>query len=59
MPQQDRHKDRRIPIEFDFYDRLETLPMKERCSIVLLSYGKNKQSDSSAGVPLCTLPVAV
>ncbi len=39
MPQQDRHKDRRIPIEFDFYDRLETLPMKERCSIVLLSCG--------------------
>lgn len=39
MPQQDRHKDRVIPIEFDFYDRLENLPMKERCSVVLLSCG--------------------
>lgn len=39
MPQQDRHKDRMIPIEFDFYDKLETLPVQGRCSIVLLSCG--------------------
>ncbi len=26
MPQQDRHKDRLIPIEFDFYDTLSALP---------------------------------
>ena len=39
MPQQDRHKDRLIPIEFDFYDQLEALPKKERCSVVLLSCG--------------------
>lgn len=39
MPQQDRHKDRTIPIEFTFYDTLEQLPAKERCSVVLLSCG--------------------
>ncbi len=39
MPQQDRHKDRSIPIEFSFYDTLENLPLKERCSIVLLTCG--------------------
>lgn len=39
MPQQDRHKDRSIPIEFNFCDTLETLPVEERCSIVLLTCG--------------------
>lgn len=39
MPQQDRHKERLIPIEFNFYDKLEALPMKDRCSIVLLTCG--------------------
>lgn len=39
MPQQDRHKNRLIPIEFTFYDKLETLPVKDRCSIVLLTCG--------------------
>lgn len=39
MSQQDRHKDRIIPIEFDFYDRLDRLPMKERCSVVLITCG--------------------
>ncbi len=39
MPQQDRHKERIIPIEFDFYDKLESLPVKERCSVVLLTCG--------------------
>lgn len=39
MPQKDRHKDRNIPIEFEFYDTLQNLPADERCSIVLLTYG--------------------
>ena len=39
MPQQDRHKERLIPIEFHFYDKLDNLPMKKRCSIVLLTCG--------------------
>lgn len=39
MPQQDRHKERQIPIEFHFYDKLDDLPMKERCSVVLLTCG--------------------
>lgn len=39
MPQQDRHKDRTIPIEFAFYDTLENLPLDNRCSIILISCG--------------------
>ncbi|MCM1187136.1 MAG: AraC family transcriptional regulator [Lachnoclostridium sp.] len=39
MPQQDRHKERIIPIEFTFYDTLDKLPIKERCSIVLITCG--------------------
>ena len=39
MPQQDRHKERLIPIEFHFYDKLNDLPMKDRCSVVLLTCG--------------------
>lgn len=39
MPQQDRHKERIIPIEFNFYDKLDNLPLKERCSVVLITCG--------------------
>lgn len=39
MPQQDRHKERVIPIEFNFYDILDHLPAKKRCSIVLITCG--------------------
>lgn len=39
MPQQDRHKDRTIPIEFTFYDTLTELPTPNRCSVVLISCG--------------------
>ena len=39
MPQQDRHKDRTIPIEFTFFDKLDCLPVKERCTVVLLTCG--------------------
>ncbi len=39
MPQQDRYKDRIIPLEFDFYDTLTKLPVKERVSIVLITNG--------------------
>lgn len=39
MPQIDRHKERNIPIEFDFYDTLQNLPAKDRCSIVLITCG--------------------
>ncbi len=39
MPQQDRHKKRIIPIEFDFYDNLESLPVQGRCSVVLITCG--------------------
>ena len=39
MPQQDRHKERTIPIEFDFYDKLDNLPAADRCSVVLLTCG--------------------
>lgn len=30
MPQNDRHKEREIPIEFDFYNTLESLPVDNR-----------------------------
>lgn len=39
MPQQDRHKDRTIPIEFDFYDTLTNLPVEQRCTVTLLTCG--------------------
>lgn len=39
MPQTDRHKERSIPIEFDFYNTLENLPACGRCSIVLITCG--------------------
>lgn len=39
MPQIDRHKERTVPIEFEFYDTLQNLPANDRCSIVLISCG--------------------
>ena len=39
MPQKDRHKDRIIPIEFDFFDEIEHLPVNDRCSIILITCG--------------------
>ncbi len=39
MPQKDRYKNRTIPIEYDFFDCTLNLPVKMRCSIVILSYG--------------------
>lgn len=39
MPQQDRHKERIIPIEFNFYDSLLSLPVQGRCSVVLITCG--------------------
>lgn len=39
MPQKDRHKERIIPIEFDFYDMLDRLPVDERCSVILITCG--------------------
>ena len=39
MPQTDRHKERTIPIEFEFNDTLQNLPVNDRCSIVLVTCG--------------------
>lgn len=39
MPQKDRHKDRIIPVEFEFYDTLENLPKEDRLSIILITNG--------------------
>ena len=39
MPQTDRHKEREIPIEFDFYNTLESLPVDNRCTIIMVSCG--------------------
>lgn len=39
MPQIDRHKEREIPIEFDFYTTMEDLPHEDRCSIIMVSCG--------------------
>lgn len=36
MPQTDRHKEREIPIEFDFYNTLESLPVDNRCTIIMV-----------------------
>ena len=47
MPQADRHKERTIPIEFEFYDTLHNLPQNERCSIVLISCGSATVSINS------------
>lgn len=39
MPHTDRHKEREIPIEFDFYNTLESLPVDNRCTIIMVSCG--------------------
>lgn len=39
MPQKDFHKERTIPIEFNFYNKLDYLPLKERCSVILITCG--------------------
>ena len=39
MPQTDRHKKREIPIEFDFYNTLDKLPVEKRCTIIMISCG--------------------
>lgn len=40
MPQNDRHRTRIVPIEFEAHERFEALPRKERVSIVLITNGK-------------------
>lgn len=39
MPQTDRHKKREVPIEFDFYNTLDKLPVEKRCTIIMISCG--------------------
>ena len=39
MPQTDRHKKREIPIEFDFFNTLDKLPVEKRCTIIMISCG--------------------
>ena len=40
MPQNDRHRSRVVPIEFEAHETFESLPLAERMSIVLISNGK-------------------
>ncbi|HEX2947472.1 MAG TPA: AraC family transcriptional regulator [Clostridia bacterium] len=40
MPQNDRHRTRVVPIEFEAHECFETLPLTERVSIVLITDGK-------------------
>lgn len=40
MPQNDRHRTRIVPIEFEAHENFETLPLAERVSIVLITNGK-------------------
>lgn len=40
MPQNDRHRTRVVPIEFEANESFESLPLAERVSIVLISNGK-------------------
>lgn len=58
MPQTDRHKEREIPIEFDFYNTLESLPVDNRCTIIMVSCGSatikiNDISRLSQLLPYC------
>ncbi|MBQ4283109.1 MAG: helix-turn-helix transcriptional regulator [Lachnospira sp.] len=39
MPQKDRYKSRFIPIEYKFFDCILEVPQKDRCTIVLVTYG--------------------
>lgn len=40
MPQNDRHRPRIVPIEFEAHETFENLPLQERVSIVFISNGK-------------------
>lgn len=40
MPQNDRHRPRIVPIEFEAHENFEALPLNERVSIVLITNGK-------------------
>lgn len=40
MPQNDRHRTRIVPIEFEAHESFEALPLAERVSIVLITNGK-------------------
>ena len=52
MPQTDRHKEREIPIEFDFYNTLESLPMNNRCTIIMVSCGNATIKINNQGISL-------
>lgn len=39
MPHKDRHKNREIPLEFDFLALLEKIPLKDRLTIMLITDG--------------------
>lgn len=63
MPQTDRHKEREIPIEFDFYNTLESLPMNNRCTIIMVSCGNatikinNHIQTVTSPAVLCIIPI--
>lgn len=40
MPQNDRHRTRVVPIEFEAHEGFETLPLEARVSIVMITNGK-------------------
>ena len=40
MPQNDRHRERVVPLEFEAYESFENLPLSERVSIILITNGK-------------------
>jgi len=40
MPQNDRHRTRVVPIEFEAHESFDALPLAGRVSIVLISNGK-------------------
>lgn len=40
MPQNDRHRTRVVPIEFEAHEDFSTLPLQERVTLVLLTNGK-------------------
>jgi len=39
MPQNDRHRARIVPIEFEAYERFESMPLAERVSIIFITHG--------------------
>lgn len=40
IPQNDRHRTRLVPIEFEANENFEALPLADRMSVVLISNGK-------------------